>query len=87
MELLLSKQSKIEQALSRIDQRQNKPTHKKGTPMTRRDDNDIFDAQHLTGKDISELEDAANAEDLEVLVAAVDAIVGRHLGTSKKLRH
>jgi hypothetical protein len=47
--------------------------------MTRRDDTDLFDAQHLTAKDIGKLEDALNTDDLEVLVTAVDAIVGRKL--------
>jgi len=86
MDLLLTKQSKIERAVSRIDQRQNKPTHRKGTPMTRPDDNDIFDAQHLTAKDIGELEEAMNTDDLEVLIAAVDLIVGRHATLTKRTR-
>lgn len=81
MELLLTKLSKIERAVARLDP----TTHRKGTPMTRRDDNDIFDAQHLTAKDIEKLEEALNTMDLEEVVATVDAIVGRH--HSKVTKH
>jgi len=52
--------------------------------MTGREDNYIFDAQHLTSRDIAKLEDALSMDDLEVLVAAVDAILGLHLETAGK---
>jgi len=52
--------------------------------MTHRDDKDIFSPQHLTAKDIAKLEDALNMDDLEVLVAAVDAILGLHLERANK---
>jgi len=52
--------------------------------MTRRDDNDVFDVQHLTGKDIGEIEDALNTDDFEIVVSVVDAIVGAHLSKLRK---
>ena len=87
MDLLLTKRSKIERALSCIKTRgPGKNKSEERTPMTGPDDNDIFDAQHLTGQDIEKLEEALSADDLDVVVAAVDAIVGQHLNTLKKSR-
>jgi hypothetical protein len=67
MDMMLSKQSKSEQALARI------PTR----PVAAGKDAD-FDVQHLTANDIAKLEDALNTMDLEEMVTTVDAIVGRH---------
>jgi len=52
--------------------------------MTRQDNNDTFNPRHLTARDIEKLEDALNTTDLEEMVAAVDQIVGQHLGAPKK---
>ena len=38
-----------------------------------------FGAQYVTAADIRKLEDAMNSEDVEVMVAAVDRIVGLRL--------
>ena len=68
MDMMLSKQSKIEQALARI------PTR----PVAAEKDPD-FDVQHLTAKDIAKIEEALNTIDLEQMVATVDRIVSQHL--------
>ena len=44
---------------------------------------DIFDAEYLTQKDIADVEEALTADDLELMVATVDNIVRRHLTKQK----
>jgi len=44
---------------------------------------DIFDAEYLTQKDIADVEEALTSDDLELMVATVDNIVRRHLTKQK----
>jgi hypothetical protein len=67
MDMMVSKQSKIERALARLPKR---PVAAQKEPH--------LDVQHLTPRDIAKIEEALNTADLEEMVATVDAIVTRH---------
>jgi hypothetical protein len=77
IELTITKQSRIEWALTRI------PMPAQGEAGE--DSDELFDVQHLTSADIGQLEDAPNTMDLEVMVATIEAIVGRHRASTKRM--
>jgi hypothetical protein len=76
MDMMVSKQSNIEQALARV------PARSELRIQAQHDPN--FDVQHLTAKDIAKIEEALNTVDLETMVTAVDQIVGRHLPKARR---